>query len=524
MGFDMLGGGGPRRAPASALAPPRDRCLQQRNTRKPAVLSLQEAKTKGALRGTILMARSELDGAVVNFFRMVKASPPATSGKDWRRRVLDAASQRATSEEWSAFSTLIALISKGPHAKKGLAKAKLPQGLDGPEGQAALERAREKLKAIKPAADNLAAFGAVGRGLQTHRDNDEFLTSGDPNGWIGQRVRRFDLRTNRKYDGVIVSWTPHGESRTGERQPWWRVEDDIDPAHPFDELHSNLDEQEILAALKALQDDRGMPVPHVLSAEGPQEPCRSRGACSTSQHSPAVEQQSLLQIFWQRKGRPPPKGDGGGEKRQRTHTSTVDKASLLLTVDDFPVGSTVPLRRMRTDDETGGMSEYVEWCAVEGHCGKDRLRLHIPLASQADPSTTSLLEVQHLLEKLPPDSTSSDAPAEPAPLPPLRPGPALAMQPTPPPQGGPSSDAAASDSTPPPPLALRSAPPAEPAPPPLDSTNCVVCFDDIRSHILIPCGHRCVCETCLRQLQAQQDNLCPICRQTFTFATRVLNP
>ena len=170
MGFDMLGGGGPRRAPASALAPPRDRCLQQRNTRKPAVLSLQEAKTKGALRGTILMARSELDGAVVNFFRMVKASPPATSGKDWRRRVLDAASQRATSEEWSAFSTLIAHISKGPPAKKGLAKAKLPQGLDGPEGQAALERAREKLKAIKPAADNfkggiIDGWGGLGGGL-----------------------------------------------------------------------------------------------------------------------------------------------------------------------------------------------------------------------------------------------------------------------------------------------------------------------------------------------------------------------
>merc|ERR1712008_429970 len=42
-----------------------------------------------------------------------------------------------------------------------------------------------------------------------------------------------------------------------------------------------------------------------------------------------------------------------------------------------------------------------------------------------------------------------------------------------------------------------------------DQDACVVCLDEAKSHILVPCGHQCVCGPC-SELLAQGH--CPVCR------------
>ena len=49
-----------------------------------------------------------------------------------------------------------------------------------------------------------------------------------------------------------------------------------------------------------------------------------------------------------------------------------------------------------------------------------------------------------------------------------------------------------------------------------DRESCVVCLDEDKSHILVPCGHQCVCGPCGERL-AQ----CPVCRQAVTMSMRV---
>jgi len=41
-----------------------------------------------------------------------------------------------------------------------------------------------------------------------------------------------------------------------------------------------------------------------------------------------------------------------------------------------------------------------------------------------------------------------------------------------------------------------------------DESKCVICKDKVKTHILIPCGHLCVCED-----DSQRIQLCPLCRQ-----------
>ena len=43
----------------------------------------------------------------------------------------------------------------------------------------------------------------------------------------------------------------------------------------------------------------------------------------------------------------------------------------------------------------------------------------------------------------------------------------------------------------------------------LGSTECVICLDKPKSHAIIPCGHRCVCQLCAVSLAG---GFCPICR------------
>jgi hypothetical protein len=44
---------------------------------------------------------------------------------------------------------------------------------------------------------------------------------------------------------------------------------------------------------------------------------------------------------------------------------------------------------------------------------------------------------------------------------------------------------------------------------PEDDSLCVICLEKTKTHVLVPCGHRCVCEAC-SVMTSQQ---CPICRQ-----------
>jgi hypothetical protein len=45
-----------------------------------------------------------------------------------------------------------------------------------------------------------------------------------------------------------------------------------------------------------------------------------------------------------------------------------------------------------------------------------------------------------------------------------------------------------------------------------EETQCVVCFDAPKDHIIVPCGHMCVCEACAEQLTNTRTPMCPVCR------------
>ena len=51
-------------------------------------------------------------------------------------------------------------------------------------------------------------------------------------------------------------------------------------------------------------------------------------------------------------------------------------------------------------------------------------------------------------------------------------------------------------------------------------SECVICLDKPKSHVLIPCGHRCCCDGCSTMLMSQQLQ-CPVCRVMCENALRV---
>ena len=46
--------------------------------------------------------------------------------------------------------------------------------------------------------------------------------------------------------------------------------------------------------------------------------------------------------------------------------------------------------------------------------------------------------------------------------------------------------------------------------------ECVVCMVNPRTHVLIPCGHQCICKDCVVRLRKLKPRACPVCRQPFT--------
>lgn len=59
-----------------------------------------------------------------------------------------------------------------------------------------------------------------------------------------------------------------------------------------------------------------------------------------------------------------------------------------------------------------------------------------------------------------------------------------------------------------------------------DASCCDVCFDEPKSHLLFPCGHYCICKSCLERLTeraraASTQPACPVCREAFQGVQRV---
>lgn len=46
---------------------------------------------------------------------------------------------------------------------------------------------------------------------------------------------------------------------------------------------------------------------------------------------------------------------------------------------------------------------------------------------------------------------------------------------------------------------------------------CVICRDNARTHALVPCGHKVLCEECINKLI---NNRCPLCNTEYTLAIR----
>ena len=44
-------------------------------------------------------------------------------------------------------------------------------------------------------------------------------------------------------------------------------------------------------------------------------------------------------------------------------------------------------------------------------------------------------------------------------------------------------------------------------------TLCAVCFDARKDHIIVPCGHQCLCGACAKMLvESETRPKCPLCR------------
>jgi hypothetical protein len=52
----------------------------------------------------------------------------------------------------------------------------------------------------------------------------------------------------------------------------------------------------------------------------------------------------------------------------------------------------------------------------------------------------------------------------------------------------------------------------------LDEDLCAICMESEKTHIVIPCGHQCLCGPCS---EAVTDKQCPVCRQECSGVFRV---
>jgi hypothetical protein len=52
-------------------------------------------------------------------------------------------------------------------------------------------------------------------------------------------------------------------------------------------------------------------------------------------------------------------------------------------------------------------------------------------------------------------------------------------------------------------------------------TMCVVCMDAPKDHLIVPCGHQCVCARCAEQLTNTRTPTCPVCREPIQQTVKV---
>ena len=142
--------------------------------------------------------------------------------------------------------------------------------------------------------------------------------------------------------------------------------------------------------------------------------------------------------------------------------------------------------------------------------------------AEAAEAAAAAESVEQLVES-PTSVEDTPLPLPPPPPPPSVPGPATAPSPPPPPPSTPppppSSDAAAASSLQAQleALQLRLREQEE-------RMLCVVCLERTRSHVLLPCGHKCLCSSCVDTvLGTGADAVCPLCRTPIQKAQRVFD-
>jgi len=55
--------------------------------------------------------------------------------------------------------------------------------------------------------------------------------------------------------------------------------------------------------------------------------------------------------------------------------------------------------------------------------------------------------------------------------------------------------------------------------------TCVICFDDIATHAMVPCGHLALCSGCAAGMQAtDKSNRCPMCKSNIQSFMRIWKP
>jgi hypothetical protein len=56
---------------------------------------------------------------------------------------------------------------------------------------------------------------------------------------------------------------------------------------------------------------------------------------------------------------------------------------------------------------------------------------------------------------------------------------------------------------------------------PDEESQCVLCLDAPKDHIITPCGHQCVCGACAEKLKGVKRPACPICREPINATFKV---
>jgi hypothetical protein len=57
--------------------------------------------------------------------------------------------------------------------------------------------------------------------------------------------------------------------------------------------------------------------------------------------------------------------------------------------------------------------------------------------------------------------------------------------------------------------------------PDAEENMCVVCFEAPMDHVIIPCGHQCVCGACAEALKREAHPACPLCREPISVTAKV---